>query len=1228
MAEKDLGGDDSSRAPAPAGGSQARGLELRVLGPVEVTVGGQPVDVGGVKARALLARLLIDRGLVVSVDRLVDSLWADNDGSGAEIALRSTISRVRKRLREAGVTVDPIVTRAPGYLLDLPAEATDVYRFEQLVADGRRQLSRRRPGESVRLLREAQDLWRGPAYSEVCDEPFARAAARRLEELLLSAIELRLDAGMTMGHHHALIGELETLTSTHPMRERLWSQRMLALYRAGRQAEALRVFQDLRTLLVDELGIEPGIDVTWLEHAILAQDPALDFAPAPPGDDSVADPVPSLIGTADAAPAASSSYRVRVPLSGAEGPLVGRTREWARLRAWWEADDPADAQLLLVDGDPGIGKTRLVGELARAVEAEGVLVLWGHCDEEPVAPFQPFAEGLGRYFQSLSADQISRMPEWQLTELARLVVRLREYVPLTEEEVSDPESERFRFFEAVTATFNELSEHSPLLLVVDDLHWADDATLLLLRHVLRGADPARLGIVGMYIDTEVPAEHRLRGLQADLRAERAVDTVHLEGLGEAAVEELVRHAGLAPGTLVGQLHALTDGNPLFLEEMVRQLRDRDVAAGPNVTLVPFDLAPPEAIRELVARRVSRQSEEVIYLLQAAAVAGPTFEASIVGEAAELTPDQRLDALDRTVESRLLRRVGDVGDRYAFTHALVRDAIYGELLRGRRVRYHHTIAVATEKRHADAADSVVNELAYHFSMGAPLADAPKAMAYCVAAGERALRLLAFEEAVGHFARGLEVAEQYGEPDAPARCDLLIALAEAQNRAGDAVRANANFERAAALARTMGDPERLAAAALRAGPLSYLGIVDTNPEQVQLLEEALSALPEGDSHLRAMIMARLGLFAAYTSGLPAAGARQRARELNTEAVAMARRLGDRNALGYALNARMHTLWGADPAPERMAAGTELGEIADDVGDELLALHGHMWRIRELLVQGDVEAVRAEVARFEARDAGPVHPLSASYSCNVAAMLALIEGDFSHADELGRRAMEMAEGYNDMALSFYVALMLWTWWQRDELAVLGNTFRDAIAEAPSEYPVVRAATALVQVEAGDPDAALGQLDVLSTLGWETIADDQTEGVSLAITAAACGLIGYRARAHAEQVYEHMRPYAGTTIVIRAPAAACLGPADHYLGLLASAMGDLSMAEVHFEASLRLARRMRSEPFVTAAQVQLGRTLRQRGRPGDAERVETLLRTAEESALRLGLGRLARLAADPDPK
>ncbi len=1200
-------------------------LQIRVLGPLEIAWDGKVVDLGGVKARALIARLLIDRGLIVSVDRLVDSMWGDHDGEGAEIALRSTISRLRKRLRQAGAPEDLIVTRAPGYALDVAPECTDVFGFEQMVAEGRRLLGRHRPSESLRALKAAQALWRGSAYSEVRDEPFARAEARRLEELLLAAIETRLDAEVTMGRHESLISELETLTSEHPMRERLWSQRMLVLYRSGRQAEALRVFQDLRSILVTELGIEPGQDVSWMEHAILSHEPALSFpVPAEPAPGA---PAPEF-GADDRNAGADSGYRVRIPTSPQEGPLVGRARESGLLRDWWASVGRGDGDLLLVDGDPGIGKTRLVGELARTVEGQGALVLWGRCDEDPVAPFQPFAEALGRYFHAESADRISQMPDWQLAELSRLVLRLREYAPPFDPDGGDPENNRFRFFEAVTATLSELSSNGTILLVVDDLHWADQPTLLLMRHVLRNIERAKLGVVAMFIDTEVPSDHRLRPALADLRSDVSVETVHLHGLSEEGVEQLVAGWKSPPVDLVPRLHKLTDGNPLFLEEMLRQLAERDTGPandGGETPVLP-DLDPPEAIRELVARHVSRLPENVIYLLQAAAVSGQECEASIVAEAAELSPDQQLDAFDRAEESRLLRRIGGlVRDRYAFSHALVRDAIYGELLRGRRVRYHHKIAVATERVHGGALDAYVNELAHHFSMGAALADSDKAIHYCTAAGERALRLLAFEEAVGHLTRALEVAEEFGGADPSTRCDTLIALAEAQNRAGDAAQANANFERAASLARSMGDPERLASTALRAGPLTYLGIVGAHQEQIALLEEALTVLPDVDSHLRARVTAQLGLILVASAGVPAPGVLDRALTLNSDAVAMARRLGDRVALGYAFRARMHVLWGIDPAPERLALGIELGQIADDVGDQFLALHGHMWRVRELLAQGDVDAVNAEVARFEARDTGPVHPLESSYSLNVRALMALVAGDFEQAERMARRSMEVAQGHNELVVSFYGALMAWTWWQRGELVALEQMFREVIEYSLAGYPIVRATLALIHAEAGEHDQAMADLDALAAFGWEVVAKDQTEGVSLALIAAACGALGSRARDHASLIYEQMRPYAGTAVVIRAPAAACVGPADQYLGLLASATGDLALAEVHFEAALRLAHRMHSEPFEAAAEVELARTLRQRGREGEEERVAILLRKAEESALRMGLPRLASRAADP---
>jgi DNA-binding SARP family transcriptional activator len=1197
-------------------------MEIRVLGPVEVSWDGRVVDIGGVKARALVARLLIDRGLVVPAAQLADSLWGDDDGTGAGIALRSTVSRVRRRLRDAGAPDSLIATRAPGYVLEFPAGSIDVSRFETLVDEGRQHLSRRRPREAVEALRAAEALWRGAAYSEVRDEPFARAEARRLEELRLLAIEARIDALLTIGRHDSLNGELASLTTANPLRERLWCQRMLALYRSGRQAEALRVFQDLRAILVAELGIEPGHDVTWLEHAILEQEPALDFAvPAEAGAGGTGP-------AAGAAPAGSGQPLLRLAPPFHEGPFVGRAEESATLRAWWAATRAGDRRLLIVEGDPGIGKTRLVMELVSAVEADDTLVLWGRCDEETVAPFQPFAEALGRYFQSASADEISRMPDWQRAELSRLVLRLREYES-TRDDVGDPEGDRYRFFQAVTATLDDLADRGTVLLVLDDLHRADQATLLLLRHVLRNTKDRGLGIIGLVTDTEVAAAHPLRATLAELRAAHTVEAVRLRGLPPGDVEELVTRWGQAPSDLVPQLCRLTDGNPLFLDELLRQLRYRaDEHGADGDSPLPPDLTPTESIRELVARRVSRLPEDVVYLMQAAAVAGLTFEPGPVSEAAGLSADQALDALDRAEESRLLRRLGPGDDQYAFSHALVRDAIYGELLRGRRVRYHHTLAVAMERAHPDEIDAYLSELAHHYFMGAAAGDADKARRYTRAAGARALRGLAFEEAVGHFARCLELCERFVPEDRRERCDALLGLAEAQARSGATEEADVHFARAAALARAAGDPERLAWAAIHCGSVSYLGIVRPRPDQVGLLEEALDVLPAGDSHLRAMAAARLGVGLVYVSDpiVPLSSeVLVRALALNADAIAMARRLNDLAALGYALNARMHALWGSEHARERLAVGTELGLVADDIGDESLALHGHMWRMRELMAEGDMDAVRREMAAFGSRDGGPAHPLEASFALNVAAMIALVAGDSTEAELLARQALEASGADRTLAKRVFGMLMAWTWWQRDGLRTPRNELVDAVGSSPESLPTVRAVQILARAEAGAHGRAAEELEELGRAGWRSVAQ-ASEGAALAWAAAACSVAGVRTGALPEDLYEALRPSAGSVLVMRTPAVACCGPADHYLGLLAMAMEDHALAVAHFETACRLAGRMAAEPFVAASEMQLARVLRARGRQDELERAAVLLRHAEEAALRMGLHRIARLAADPD--
>ena len=542
--------------------SEATGLQFRVLGSVGVAWNGVAVDIGGFKSRALVARLLVDRGLVVSVDQFAESLWAEEDQRDAAVVLRSTLSRLRKRLRAAGVPDQVLITRTPGYLLDVPASATDAQCFADRVAEGRRLLARGDPAGAERILIEAEGLWRGSAYGDVRDEPFARAEARRLEELRLTAAEARIDAALTLGRHRDVVGELQSLIATHPLRERLWSQWMLALYRSGRQAEALRVYQDLRAILVTELGIEPGHDVAWMEHAILTHDPALDL----PVLAERAEEPGGVVSSESQPPAPERLRSERYDLL----RFAGRDNELGRLWSWWDAVRADGGRTIIIEGEPGIGKSRLVTEFARAVARRGHVALYGRCDRDPVASYQPFAEALGRYFESLSADRLSAMPAWQRTELSRLVVRLQDPVQRSPAVPAvDPPGERLRFFDAVAVTLAELATEDPVLLVMDDLHYADDSTMQLLRHVIRRARESRIGVVGTYVQAEIAAQHPLRDLWGELRPVHAIDTLHLHGLPVSAVQEITEALVEGAPDVVPRLYQLTAGNPLFLDEILR-----------------------------------------------------------------------------------------------------------------------------------------------------------------------------------------------------------------------------------------------------------------------------------------------------------------------------------------------------------------------------------------------------------------------------------------------------------------------------------------------------------------------------------------------------------------------------------------------------------------------------------------------------------------------------------
>ena len=311
-------------------------MDFRILGPLDVRVDDRPLALGGARQRALLGLLLLHANEVVSSDRLVDELWGDAEGSKA---LQVAVSRLRKVIGR-----DVLVTRPPGYQLRVEPGQLDLHRFEQLVADGRAALAADNPGAASLTLREALALWRGPPLADLTFESPLQTELARLEELRLAALEDRIDADLALGRHADAIGELEALSALHPLRERLRAQLMLALYRSGRQAEALEAYRDARRALVDELGIEPGRALRDLERRILSQDAGLELEPSQQGAVS--------------------------------GGLVGRERELGELLPVVQRALSGSGAVVLIAGEPGIGKSRLAEALAIHAHERGGACSW------------------------------------------------------------------------------------------------------------------------------------------------------------------------------------------------------------------------------------------------------------------------------------------------------------------------------------------------------------------------------------------------------------------------------------------------------------------------------------------------------------------------------------------------------------------------------------------------------------------------------------------------------------------------------------------------------------------------------------------------------------------------------------------------------------------------------------------------------------------------------------
>ncbi len=688
-------------------------------------------------------------------------------------------------------------------------------------------------------------------------------------------------------------------------------------------------------------------------------------------------------------------------------PLFGREREIGELRAALRRAEAGRGTLGLLVGEPGIGKTRLAATFADEAAESGARVMWGRAWEAGGAPaYWPWIEAL-RPLAAEVADAPEQAVRDRVAPLARL---LPELAAVGTPPASDPGQERFRLFDAVAALLAHAARARPLVVVLDDLHAADLGTLGLLHFVSRGVHAARVVVVGTYRDVEA----RMSADAGEVLAKVAREGRYL-ALGRLGREEVGRWAASEGHHDADALFAATEGNPLFVVEMLRLARDR----GPGRADASARL--PDGVRDVIRARLAWLSAPARALLDAASVLGRTVD---LGLAATLTGSSLARARDLAREAVRAEVLVDAGDRTSFSHILVREVLYQELPEARRAELHASVGRALAERHAEDDTASLAEAVHHLFAAAPRVPADEAIAWARRAAARADRRLAFEEAVELLLRAS--AELPPGRDAE-RCDLLLDLAAAQGGAGQSTRGRETAVEAASIARRIGDPDRLAQAALRCGAAFLIAVVDR--ALIGLLEEALAALPIGETALRARLLARLA------AALQPAADPAHPIGLAREALEMSRRVGDESARREVLVAATSAmLYFADPR-ERLPFDTELVELAQRAGDRVAAVRGLLRLVFDHLEIGDVTSADMAVDEYDRLSLAANVPMLRWRAPMLRAMRALMDGRFGDSEALCAEAAAIAERVDDVgakvSLSLHAAGRLWTARRLDELA-----------------------------------------------------------------------------------------------------------------------------------------------------------------------------------------------------
>ena len=1184
------GAISSGNPTLPATGA----IEFGVLGPLVVVSHGHPIDIDGVRRRAILIRLLVEQGRPVRLGRLAEDVWSDAPSPGTPSTLRSHLSLLRNLLGRGRLR-----SRNGAVSLELRAGELDVAIFESEHNRALQSLAESKVQAAETHFEQALARWRGPALSDVEGHAWALPVTTKLEEQRLDAFEGLLKARLLLGDRQRVVAQAEQAVREHPLREELWGILMLALYRSGRQGDALRAYQRLRIHLGDELGIEPTTKLRNLEHSILNQEHSLEWSGSLPSlssgpltsrsDANMSHSTPTQSPDPDAVRLASDlSWH---PLASSP-TFVGRERELLSAMRLRDQVGQGRLGLLLITGEPGIGKTRLAAEIAELCAAEGDLILHGRCDEEPLSSFQGFRRALGR---------VGKFPIGQvaLNEIGPLGQSLRQIVPelasRQEDPVDQPEAagevERFQSFEGAVAFIEALARHQPLVLVLEDMQWADVSTIALLEHLLSSRRGSPVLVISTQRDAEVDGNGRLAEELVGLQRSAEVVRVELRGLSPessmALVEAAVGPEGDTTGDNGSRLQEYTGGNPFFLQEVAM-----DIAAsrGTLAELLAAEVAGsqssvPDRLRRVVHWRLMRLSNACKSTLTIAALMGLEFEVGVLQDVCAYDGSQLVDIVDEAVAAGIVVEVAEAHDSYRFIHDLVRQTLDVELGLARRVRLHHRIAQALEARFGTTRVRA-SEIALHYCNGVAVGSAERAVHFALLAGRIELDQVSYEVAVRHFESALGIQDAYLAPDDQVCCEILLALANAEVKAGHLDAAKGHYSEAFRLGHRLNLVDLEASAALGYGGVLPAG-VERNGIAVQLLRTTLIDFGASDTPQKALALGRLAHWEHFSLE------RESRRKLADDAVRIAERLEDLTTLASCLEYRYWALSGPDDVDHQRATGRRITEIGADRNDDELVLRGMKCELHAHLERGDFGAadqLAVQMREMAERVKQPEY-LRLGYMWD--SLVAGVQGRFDDAEAFAGQAFAIfrRSGHSQTG-AIAVGLSLTWLWLQGRLAELqplleaGQTGRSSLGE--------KALSAWVAVEAGKSDEARTILDGLTP--ESVVAEDRNFHwwfLMAGLSHTACHLGDAE---WADLLYRLIAPYA--THNCRVGQATYLGSASLYLGSLARTSGRPDIAVPHLQEALLRHQAMNATPFVALTERELHLAISESGPAGDHRR------------------------------